>query len=198
MQGKSTDDVHCNSLIDNPHKNQYIEISNSILRGIMGSYIPRYFSSPKQSYFLFGPRGTGKSTFLKHHYPDALWIDLLAGRVFFKTLHPFLLSEFTHISTFDQVLQQGFLPIVISSKIPKEVDFILNGEDNIIAIGVKNSHRIRPEDIRSLVAFHDDYPQCIPILLYRGQEKLMKNHIQCIPCELFLRNLIPNQPILLT
>jgi len=39
--------------------------------------IPRFFAAPQQSFFLFGPRGTGKSTWLKAHYPDALWIDLL-------------------------------------------------------------------------------------------------------------------------
>ncbi|NGX27512.1 MAG: hypothetical protein K940chlam6_01449, partial [Chlamydiae bacterium] len=37
----------------------------------------RFFTPPKQSYFLFDPRGTGKSTWLKQNYPDAYWIDLL-------------------------------------------------------------------------------------------------------------------------
>jgi predicted AAA+ superfamily ATPase len=41
------------------------------------SLIKRLFSPAEQSYFLFGPRGTGKSTWLKEHYPDALLIDLL-------------------------------------------------------------------------------------------------------------------------
>jgi predicted AAA+ superfamily ATPase len=41
------------------------------------SNIPRFFKAPGQSFFLFGPRGTGKSTWLKGNYPDALWIDLL-------------------------------------------------------------------------------------------------------------------------
>ena len=41
------------------------------------AYIKRFFKPPKESFFLFGPRGTGKSTWLKHHYPEALWIDLL-------------------------------------------------------------------------------------------------------------------------
>ncbi|MBN2478943.1 MAG: ATP-binding protein [Parachlamydiales bacterium] len=36
----------------------------------------RFFIPPKQSYFLFGPRGTGKSTWLKTHYPNAYYIDL--------------------------------------------------------------------------------------------------------------------------
>jgi predicted AAA+ superfamily ATPase len=160
----------------------------------MESYIPRFFKAPKQSFFLFGPRGTGKSTFLKYHYPDALWIDLLkpdvfrayaarperlielvrgnpekkivivdevqkvpdilsavhslieakkgrtfiltgssarklkrtgidllAGRVLLRTLHPFLLAELTTPPTFDDILQFGLLPIVVASENPQDV-----------------------------------------------------------------------------
>ncbi len=43
----------------------------------MESILPRFFKHPKGSFFLFGPRGTGKSTWLRSHYKDALWIDLL-------------------------------------------------------------------------------------------------------------------------
>jgi len=383
----------------------------------MEFYIPRFFSSPEQSYFLFGPRGTGKSTFLKHHYPDELWIDLLqpdvyrsyiarperiieivhgnpdktviivdeiqkipdllgaihslieeklnkqfiltgssarklkrtgidllAGRVLLKTLHPFVLSELKSPPPFEDILRYGLLPIVIDSKTPKdvldtyialyvreevqteglvrnlghfsrfleavsfshgsllnisnvarecqverkvvegyikiledillayrlpvftkkakralishpkfyffdtgvfhvlrpkgpldrpeemagvaleglvfqhlrawnaysnnpynlyfwrsrggiEVDFILYGEDEILAIEVKNSNRVRPEDLRSLKAFYNDFPQSTPILLYRGKEKLLKNEIRCIPCESFLKSLFPNRPL---
>lgn len=39
--------------------------------------ISRFIRAPQQSFFLLGPRGTGKSTWLKQQYPDALWIDLL-------------------------------------------------------------------------------------------------------------------------
>lgn len=48
--------------------------------------IRRLFTSPKESYFLFGPRGTGKSTWLRQNYPDALYIDLLDQEVFRKYL----------------------------------------------------------------------------------------------------------------
>lgn len=49
----------------------------------MGSMIyQRFFTPPKQSYFLFGPRGTGKSTWLKKHYPDAYYIDLVDPEAF--------------------------------------------------------------------------------------------------------------------
>ena len=39
--------------------------------------IRRFFEIPEQSCFLFGPRGTGKSTWLRHRLPDALFVDLL-------------------------------------------------------------------------------------------------------------------------
>lgn len=39
--------------------------------------IKRLLKAPSQSFFLLGPRGTGKTTWLKAHYPQAVWIDLL-------------------------------------------------------------------------------------------------------------------------
>jgi uncharacterized protein len=39
--------------------------------------IQRYLDYFKGSFFLFGPRGTGKSTWLRKRYADAVWIDLL-------------------------------------------------------------------------------------------------------------------------
>ncbi|MGA7993018.1 MAG: ATP-binding protein [Thermoanaerobaculia bacterium] len=38
---------------------------------------PRRLSPPKQSFFLLGPRGTGKSTWVKSRFPTALRFDLL-------------------------------------------------------------------------------------------------------------------------
>ena len=39
--------------------------------------ITRFFTLPAESFFLFGPRGTGKSTFMKQRFPDACYVDLL-------------------------------------------------------------------------------------------------------------------------
>ena len=39
--------------------------------------ISRIFEFPPGSFFLFGPRGTGKSTLLRKRLLDALYIDLL-------------------------------------------------------------------------------------------------------------------------
>jgi predicted AAA+ superfamily ATPase len=40
-------------------------------------YFPRLLRPPGQSFFLFGPRGAGKSTWVGHELPDAYRIDLL-------------------------------------------------------------------------------------------------------------------------
>lgn len=39
-------------------------------------HIERLFKEPKRSYFLLGPRGTGKSTLASWRHPNALLIDL--------------------------------------------------------------------------------------------------------------------------
>lgn len=42
----------------------------------------RFLPVPTQSFFLFGPRGTGKSTWLRHPFPDALVVDLLQPDIY--------------------------------------------------------------------------------------------------------------------
>jgi predicted AAA+ superfamily ATPase len=54
-------------------------INNSKKAAIM-AMITRFFRDPGQNFFLFGPRGTGKSTWLKQTYPQALYLDLLDPR----------------------------------------------------------------------------------------------------------------------
>ena len=42
----------------------------------------RHLKLPDRSFFLFGPRGTGKTTWLRHVLPEALWFDLLRTQLF--------------------------------------------------------------------------------------------------------------------
>jgi predicted AAA+ superfamily ATPase len=74
-----------------------------------------------------------------------------------------------------------------------EVDFVLYGGDSFYAVEVKNSNKVRPEDLRALKTFSGDYPECVCLLLYRGQERLKIGNVLCIPCEEFLRGLIPGR-----
>lgn len=157
--------------------------------------IKRFFKAPPDSFFLFGPRGTGKSTLLRANFPDALFVDLLdpdsyrtyvsrpeqlralvegnpkvtrfvideiqkapslldvvhqlieeksrrsvqfiltgsssrklrragvnllAGRVLLKTLHPFLAAELGSRFNLEQGLRLGLLPLVLAAKEPEE------------------------------------------------------------------------------
>ncbi|MEK7477023.1 MAG: DUF4143 domain-containing protein [Candidatus Coatesbacteria bacterium] len=45
-------------------------------------YRARAFPKVSESHFLFGPRGSGKSTWLRHAYPRAAYLDLLDPVVF--------------------------------------------------------------------------------------------------------------------
>jgi predicted AAA+ superfamily ATPase len=73
-----------------------------------------------------------------------------------------------------------------------EVDFVVYGDSGIFAIEVKNSARIRPEDLRALRAFGEDYPSSQRILLYRGRDRLLRDGILCLPCPEFLAQLTPS------
>ena len=383
----------------------------------METTIPRCFKPPHQHYFLFGPRGTGKSTFLKATYPDAFYIDLLqpdtlrryqarpemlieqvrahpsakvfivdevqkvpelldavhslieekggqrfiltgssarklkradtdllAGRALLKQMHPFLLHEGMGHFNFEEALKSGLLPLVASSDNPMEtletyvalyireevqyeglvrnignfsrfleaisfshasllnvsnvareceverkvvenyisiledillatrlrvftkraqralvshpkfyffdvgvfkalrprgpldrpneidgaaleglvyqhlrawnsyrnnsfeiffwrsrgeieVDFILYGEGGIYAFEVKNTARLRPGDLKPLVEFRKDYPMGKAVLLYRGNDRLLRNGVLCLNCDEFLEKLDPEESI---
>ena len=81
------------------------------------------------------------------------------------------------------------------TKAGAEVDFIIYGKDGFWAIEVKNTQNIRRNDLRSLKAFHQDYPECKPIFVYRGNEKLLIDNILCVPCDSFLKSIKPDQPL---
>ena len=59
--------------------------------------IARFFRIEHQSFFLLGPRGTGKSTFVRANFQDALYIDLLQPDLFRSLLaRPERLREMVH------------------------------------------------------------------------------------------------------
>lgn len=70
----------------------------------MGS-ISRFFSPPTRSFFLFGPRGTGKSTWIKTHLKDALYIDLLqAGAQREYHINPDHLKEIVSVHPSNKII----------------------------------------------------------------------------------------------
>ena len=81
------------------------------------------------------------------------------------------------------------------TKSGNEVDFVLYGKNTFYAIEVKNTSRVRPKLLNSLLAFKEDYPSAETCLIYRGEERLKINGILCLPCEDFLKGIIPGQPL---
>lgn len=73
-----------------------------------------------------------------------------------------------------------------------EVDFIIYGEQFFCAVEVKNSTRVNSGDLTALKHFTEDYPQAKPYLVYRGEDRLMRDGILCLPCEEFLAALKPD------
>jgi len=71
------------------------------------------------------------------------------------------------------------------------LSFVIYGESGLYALEVKNTRKVRPEDLVALKSFAEDYPESRRFLLYRGSELLMRNGISCIPCDKFLRALMP-------
>ena len=56
---------------------------------VMEKFTERFFNPPIDSFFIFGPRGTGKSTWLKKTFPDAYLVDLLDDDTFREHIaHP--------------------------------------------------------------------------------------------------------------
>jgi predicted AAA+ superfamily ATPase len=76
-----------------------------------------------------------------------------------------------------------------------EVDFILYGEQGIYAIEVKNTDKIRSDDLRSLREFRRDYPSGYSIFLYRGNDRLLRDNVLCLPCNDFLKELDPDKSL---
>ena len=68
-------------------------------------HIKRLFEEPKKSYFLFGPRGTGKSTMTQLRHPGALIIDLRLSDVKLKLAsNPQHLLELVHAQPKGQIV----------------------------------------------------------------------------------------------
>jgi predicted AAA+ superfamily ATPase len=76
-----------------------------------------------------------------------------------------------------------------------EVDFVVYGPETFCAIEVKNSNKIHSKDLSGLRAFRQDYPESLPLLLYRGKDVVRVDDIWCLPGELFLRRLKPHSPL---
>lgn len=99
--------------------------------------IQRILNKPQKSFFLFGPRGTGKSTWLKKQIQTDLIIDLLKNKDFQRfSTRPELLAEIIQgnpefkVVVIDEIQKLPILLDEIHALIfehGKEIQFILTG-----------------------------------------------------------------------
>ncbi len=98
--------------------------------------IRRFLKVEKESFFLLGPRGTGKSTLIKKEFSEALYLDLLLPDVFRNySAYPERLRELVHAHRekrtiiIDEVQKVPQLLEVVHSLIEEKrgIKFILAG-----------------------------------------------------------------------
>lgn len=87
-----------------------------------------------KSFFLFGPRGTGKTTWVKAMYPDAIYLDLLRSELFTR-----LISDPSRLEQYITPNYHGYVVIDEVQRVPellnevhrlieeKKIKFILTG-----------------------------------------------------------------------
>ena len=87
-----------------------------------------------QNFFIMGPRGTGKSTFLKSQYPQALYLDLLKAENFNSflarpsRLEDFIPTSFSNYVIIDEIQRIPELLNEVHRLIEdKKIKFILTG-----------------------------------------------------------------------
>lgn len=99
-------------------------------------YIPRLIVPPKESFFLLGARGTGKSTWIGHEFPKAVRVDLLIPEEERKyTAYPERIREVVAVAgpngivIIDEIQRApGILPVIHSFiEEQSKVLFILTG-----------------------------------------------------------------------
>lgn len=70
-----------------------------------------------------------------------------------------------------------------------EVDFVLYGENGLLAFEVKRKSRITSKDLRGLKLFKQDYPMAQLFLFYGGSQPLFEEGIYLLPIEYGIRKL---------
>lgn len=97
---------------------------------------------PTSSFFLWGPRQTGKTSLLRQAYPDALWIDLLKTDLFVRyATQPSLLRE--------ELLASAGSRLVVLDEVQKvpslldEVHWLIEHSRHVFALCGSSARKVR-------------------------------------------------------
>ena len=102
----------------------------------------------KKSFFLFGPRGTGKTFWIKQNLKDAIYIDLLDMEVYTTLLsNPHRLSDFISRNYHDWIV------IDEVQKIPallNEVHRLIEKDNHIFVLTGSSARSLRKKGVNLL------------------------------------------------
>lgn len=101
----------------------------------------------------------------------------------------------THLRAWADAAENGTSLSYWRTRAGTEVDFVAYGPGCFVAIEVKSTRNVRPEDLRGLRSFHDEYPEAHRVLLHRGTERSVRDGVRVLPCDEFLRGVIPGSPL---
>src|SRR5258706_12834250 len=97
---------------------------------------------PTDSFFLWGPRQTGKSTLLRGLYPDAFWLDLLKTDDLVRyTQRPALLRE--------ELEAEATRRLVVVDEIQKvlglldEIHWLIENRSRVFAMSGSSARKVR-------------------------------------------------------
>lgn len=101
-------------------------------------FVKRFFKEPKRSYFLFGPRGTGKTMFMEHQHEKSLMIDLRnpeQERMFLATperLNDIVRNSQCQWTVIDEIQKVPSLLNVVHTLIEEKlgINFVLTGSSS--------------------------------------------------------------------
>ena len=104
---------------------------------------------PTESFFLWGPRQTGKSTLLKSLYPKAVWIDLLKSDEYVRyAQRPALLREELETEP------KGRLVVVdVIQKVPSlldEIHWLIENRKRVFAMSGSSARKVRRSGVNLL------------------------------------------------
>jgi predicted AAA+ superfamily ATPase len=99
-------------------------------------------AEPSISFFLWGPRQTGKTALLRSRYPAAIWIDLLKTDLFIRyTTQPSLLRE--------ELLAEAGPRVVVLDEVQKvpalldEVHWLIENTGHVFALCGSSARKVR-------------------------------------------------------